>query len=57
MRPEDKLHTFDPNKPTSHRPRGNQGALSNNHGGGRRFNNHGSRRAVPSYQSGWKRSR
>jgi ATP-dependent RNA helicase DeaD len=45
MRPEDKLQTFDPNKPSSHG------------GGGRRPNNRGQHRPGTSKQPPWKRYR
>jgi ATP-dependent RNA helicase DeaD len=44
MRPEDKLHTFDPNKPTNH-----------GGGGGRRPNKRNQHRPGTSKQAGWKR--
>ena len=43
MRPQDKLHTFDPNRPTSHS------------GGGRRPNSHSQHRPSTNKQQGWKR--
>ena len=45
MRPEDKLHTFDPNQSSSHG------------GGGRRPNNRGPQRGSTGNRSGWKRYR
>jgi ATP-dependent RNA helicase DeaD len=45
MRPEDKLHKFDPSAPSSQR------------GGGRGPNNHGQRRPVTNNRPAWKRYR
>ena len=50
MRPEDKLHTFDPNMSSNRHHRGGNG-------GGRPQNNRSPYRRGTSTQSGWNRNR